>query len=349
MFFLLGRYCRWEISSGINTNETLSRFLGEKGWSSVSWHPWAESVSGSGGERHCCYFGLQELICCFAEQCHFNPAGENFFFFPPLKLKKKKKKKDSLYTIMQLWGGKSFFKASSMSEERKLRKRDLLSSKKKNLTRHNFSQHQWRQSIVIHFAIHSYLCFFFLLGFFQILLFKTPVKCFLLKMSTRLIDYHVRKVRCPLKTTNRTENTTKLKGIIFPTQDKCRTKDSSRFGLLHLLAPSPILNDVFSTQWIKSPMRWSFPKVTKIYCEWGDTTPRAANSHSSGCEMDERSGPNILMKLSWALTRASSSMYTAGRLAVTKYCTFLRLQPRTYMRRPHTAAVDLPTPALQWT
>lgn len=344
MFFLLGRYCRWEISSGINTNETLSRFLGEKGWSSVSWHPWAESVSGSGGERHCCYFGLQELICCFAEQCHFNPAGENFIFSPIWNLKKKKKR---LFVHNHATvGGKVVFQGEQHVGGKKTAKTWPAFLKKKNLTRHNFSQHQ---SIVIHFAIHSYLSFFFLLGFFQILLFKTPVKCFLLKMSTRLIDYHVRKVRCPLKTTNRTENTTKLKGIIFPTQDKCRTKESSRFGLLHLLAPSPILNDVFSTQWIKSPMRWSFPKVTKIYCEWGDTTPRAANSHSSGREMDERSGPNILMKLSWALTRASSSMYTAGRLAVTKYCTFLRLQPRTYMRRPHTAAVDLPTPALQWT
>lgn len=59
--------------------------------------------------------------------------------------------------------------------------------------------------------------------------------------------------------------------------------------------------------------------------------------------------PNFWVKSVWALAKASSSMYTAGLLAATKYCTFLMLQPRTYISRPHTAAVDLPTPALQWT
>lgn len=75
----------------------------------------------------------------------------------------------------------------------------------------------------------------------------------------------------------------------------------------------------------------------------------AFHSHVSGEEMDNRSCPNFRRKSAWARTRASSSMYTAGLLAVTKYCTFLRFQPRTYMSRPHTAAVDRPTPALQWT
>lgn len=73
------------------------------------------------------------------------------------------------------------------------------------------------------------------------------------------------------------------------------------------------------------------------------------NCHISGWETDVRSCPNILTKSPWALTRASSSTYTAGLHAVTKYCTFRRLQPRTYIRKPHTAAVDRPTPALQWT
>lgn len=66
-------------------------------------------------------------------------------------------------------------------------------------------------------------------------------------------------------------------------------------------------------------------------------------------EIFDLSCPNLWVKSVWALTKASSSMYTAGLLAVTKYCTFLMLQPRTYIRSPHTAAVDLPTPALQWT
>lgn len=166
MFFLPGRYCRWEISSGINTNEMLSRFLGEKGWSSVSRHPRAESVSGSGGEA-LLLFWLRRLICCFAEQCHFNPAfssgkrGKIQFFFPSLKLKKKK----ILCTQSCDCGGvKSHFSRRAVC--RKTAKMWPAFLKKKNLiSRHNFSHHQWRQSIVIHFAIHSYLSFFCLVSF----------------------------------------------------------------------------------------------------------------------------------------------------------------------------------------
>lgn len=76
---------------------------------------------------------------------------------------------------------------------------------------------------------------------------------------------------------------------------------------------------------------------------------RRGRSTTYTLHREERTFPNFWRKSSSARAKASSSMYTAGLLAMRKYCTFLGLQPITYWSQPQTAAVDLPTPALQWT